>query len=360
MANTIHALDFLASTESQPDKRPVCVLFGDESFLVQQVRKVLHRSWFGDDDLSMREFEGKDARWPDVNDELATISLFAPSGPRVAIVENADPFVQQNRSRLEAYVESPARSGILVLVVSSWPGNTRLFKLIDKSGLQIDCRQPKKSAKSSQVDLGRVAKWVVSWGKSGHGLKINKTAAQRIIDLIGPEFGLIDQNLAKLALYVEKGQTVEPDIVDEAVGGWRCQTIWEAIDAIMDGDSATGLRLIDRLIHAGENPLALFGQMSWSIRRYGVAARAFDRAEKDGQRIRLEQCIVKAGFREWNRTEIQNAARHLKRLGRKRALRIPQWLLETDLALKGSHSNPSRSRFAIEELCLKLAAQPLP
>jgi hypothetical protein len=42
-------------------------------------------------------------------------------------------------------------------------------------------------------------------------------------------------------------------------------------------------------------------------------------------------------------------------LGRQRAGQLYRWLLELDLALKGSHSQEDRARWALEELVLRMA-----
>jgi DNA polymerase-3 subunit delta len=51
-------------------------------------------------------------------------------------------------------------------------------------------------------------------------------------------------------------------------------------------------------------------------------------------------------------------------LGRKRAGQLYRWLLELDLALKGSHSQDDRARWALEQLVLRMAkgaaAKPAP
>ena len=51
---------------------------------------------------------------------------------------------------------------------------------------------------------------------------------------------------------------------------------------------------------------------------------------------------------------MQAAERQIKQLGRERAAQLHRWLLETDLALKGSHSSPELSRLAMEHLLLRL------
>ena len=57
-----------------------------------------------------------------------------------------------NRQRLEDYAAKPRASGVLVLDVDEWPANTRLYKALDQSGLQIDCRPPQKKGKSKDID----------------------------------------------------------------------------------------------------------------------------------------------------------------------------------------------------------------
>jgi hypothetical protein len=45
---------------------------------------------------------------------------------------------------------------VLVLDVDEWPANTRLYKALDQSGLQIDCRPPQKKGKSKDTDEGAI------------------------------------------------------------------------------------------------------------------------------------------------------------------------------------------------------------
>lgn len=353
MSNTIHALDIL---EKPPEKLPgAIVLFGDESFLTRLVRNQLKHQLLAEDEdeVSYREFDGTQTTWRDVVDELSTVSLFNTGGPRVALVENAESFVRDNRDKLEEYVSHSRKTGVLFIQLQSWPSNSKLYKQLDREGLQIDCRLPKKSAKSSKIDLTKIQCWIVSWAKTHHKLKLEPAAAKRLLDLIGPEMGMLDQELAKLTLFVKAKEKVTVDIVDSAVGGWRCQSVWEAVDAALDGEPAQALEHLDRILHAGEHPLALFGQISWSLRRYGTAMQLLDANEHASSKPKLEQVLQQAGFQVW---DIDRAKGRLRRLGRRRASRIPQRLLEADLALKGSHSQADRGRFVLEQLLLELGS----
>ena len=357
MANTVHAFDFLSAKETPI--APVCALYGDEPFLKSLVSRQIVSHVVGDD-VPFARFDGKALEWRDLMDELATVSLFGGGGPRLAMVEDADDFVSKHRTRLEEYVKQPKSSGILVLQVGAWPGNTRLYKELDKHGLQIECRPPEKAmGKRKVLDESRLCKWIVAWAKREHDIKLDSLAAQLLLDIVGPELGMLEQDLAKLALYVEPGGTVTAQMVRDKIGGWRAKTIWELLDAAADGDAGDALLQLDRLLRAGAEPLALFGSISWSFRRFAAAVRVFQQAESRGRRISLRAALERAGFRKWPQDALETAERQLRQLTRHRASQLYRWLLEADLALKGSHSQPHRARDVLEQLFLRMARRDL-
>jgi DNA polymerase-3 subunit delta len=358
MSHTVHAFDYLAAPQDHPPAS-VCVLFGDEPFLKQLSRRQLRRAILGEasDDSPTATFVGDEARWRDVVDELSTVSLFGGSGAkRVAVVEDADKFVTNNRPELEQYVSKPSRAGVLVLEVDSWPGNTKLYKMVDKEGLQVDCRPPEIARGRNKVpDEGRIKEWLVAWARWQHNLVLEARAAMLLIELTGAVFGMLDQDLAKLALFVKPGGKVTADMVQEIVGGWRAKTAWDMVDAACDGDADEALLQLDRLLQAGDHPIAIFGQMSWSLRRYNAAVRAYEAAERQGKRISLREALLAGGFNDWPKGSLDAVENRMKQLGRDRAGKLYRWLLDLDLALKGTHSRDQRARFALEHLFLKMA-----
>lgn len=355
----LHAFDYLAAPHKHPPPA-VCVVFGDKPFLKTLALRSIRETVLGDDpDAPFVAFQGNEAVWRDVMDELATIALFGGGGRRLVLLEDADSFVTKNRPALEDYAAKPKSSGILVLEVGAWPSNTRLYKYIEEHGLQIECRAPEKTVgRNKTLDTAKLKKWLTTWGKKQHEIKLDPDAADMLLDLVGPEFGLLDQDLAKLALFAGQGGTVTPEMVRDVVGGWKTKTAWELMDAAADGDAAEALRQLDHLLQSGEHPVALLGQFAWSLRRYAAATRIYEQAERDGRRIPLAEALVEAGFRKWPQEALPRAEKQLRQLGRQRALSLYTWLLETDLALKGSHSQEDRARLALEKLFVRMA-QPL-
>jgi DNA polymerase-3 subunit delta len=274
---------------------------------------------------------------------------------RLAVVEDADDFVQKNRDRLEDYVSHPHQRGVLVLDVTRWASNTRLYKLVDQQGLQVECRAPTVArGKQKVIDQGRLVSWLVQWAETRHAAHLAKNAAVVLLEVLGPEFGLLDQEVGRLALYAGSSNKITEKLVREVGGGWRAKTAWEVIEAALSGDGSEALRQLDRLLQSGEEPQALFGPISWSLRRFAAATRIYQRAERHGERMGVPEALERAGFLKWQSDVMQSAERQLKQLGRERAAQLNRWLLETDLALKGSHSSPDMARLALEHLVLRM------
>ena len=351
MAKPLAALDYLAAPAKHP-AAAVCVVFGDEPFLKRQALAELRREVLGGDDaeFSCTNFDGDDAEPRAVFDELSTAALFG-GGRRLVIVDEADPFVSKNRPRLEDYAQHPRTSGVLVLDVKTWPSNTRLFKMLAESGLQIDCNAP---------TAGALVKWLGGWAKQTHNATIPGDAAEQLIEIVGPEMGLLDQELAKLALLATPAKDgkslpiITAELVRENVGGWRAKSAWDMLDAAAEGHAREALVQLDRLLASGEAPVALLGQISSSLRRFTAATRIIQHAEADKRKIPLSSALEQVGVKTWP-VAMQKAERQLKQLGRARAGQMLHWLLDADLALKGSSSAPHRARFVLEQLIAKMA-----
>lgn len=346
-ASTLNALDWLG--KAPPKSVPgVCVVYGDDDFLKRQVLARLRQTVLGDGDgeYSWDEFDEKEGKVAlrDVIDELSTASLFG-GGQRVVAVLNADEFVSRHRPQLEDYVAKPRSTGVLILDVKTWAANTRLFKAVAASGLQVECKAPSRE---------RAAGWLVRWAGDRHAASLDHAAAELMADIVGPELGLLDQELAKLAA-ASGEQTIDVALVRDLVGGWRAKTAWDMIDATFEGKSSEALRQLDRLLAGGEHPLAVLGPLGWSLRQMGAAVGVLQQAEAAGRKIQLRTALEQVGVKPF---VIGKVEKQLKRLGRQRGSHLLRWLLEADLAMKGGSSSPHRARLVLEELICRLSAPP--
>ncbi|MBN2473950.1 MAG: DNA polymerase III subunit delta [Pirellulales bacterium] len=341
-AKTLHAVDYLADPDKHAPK-PVCAVFGDDAFLRRQaIIKLRHVVLGGDEgDFSLASFEGPKVELRDVLDELSTVAMFG-GGTRLVVVEEADEFVSRYRPELEDYVARPARTGVLLLELKSFPGNTRLHKAVAADGLAIDCSAPRAAG---------LSRWLATWAQQAHRVKLPPSAVEVLLEVIGPELGLLDQELAKLALVVGADKRITPEMVTQLAGGWRAKTVWEMLDAALAGDARGAMIQLDRLLAAGESPIGLLGQISASLRRLAAATRLVLQAQQSGRRISLQAALEQAGVRAF---VLKKAERQLRHLGSERGNELYDWLLQADLDLKGASALPAR--LILERLIVRLAA----
>jgi DNA polymerase-3 subunit delta len=314
--------------------QPIYVLYGDESFLKRQVLAALRQAVLGtaDDAFGLNSYAGDKAVFASVRDELDTIPFLGSR--RLVVVESADPFITKFRTLLEKYVGEPAANGVLVLDVKSWPASTKLAKLL-ASDATVVCESPKPF---------KLVPWCSQWAKSRYGKQLPSGAAQLLVDLVGPEMGLLDQELAKLAVYVGNANKVETEDVDKLVGRSRSENVWKIFDAIGAGRAKEALAMLDNLFFQGEEPLRLLGAWSAQLRRLAQIGRLQE------QGLSLAAAMQRAGVAPYFQRGCEEQLRHL---GRRRIDRIYEWLIDIDLGVKGSSQLPHRT--LLERLVVQLA-----
>lgn len=346
---TEHALTWLDRPQTPG---AVCVVHGEDRYLRQRALATI-AGLGGDPELADR-FEAATTQWRDIADALSTRSLFGGGDARLVILTDADKFVSDNRKALEKYLAHPSPAGRLVLDVEKWPGNTKLAKQVAAEQTAIDCGPPLRSGGRGRpsLDTGAVQRWIAEHGRSVHQVAIAADAAATLLELIGPSFGRLDQELAKLNLYAEPGQPVGADLVERVVGGWRAKTIWQLIDAAVEGNSAEALLQLDRFLQSGEHPLAAFGAMASPLRRFAAVLSVVQRDQRAGKAVDLNRQIKDAGVKPFL---VESTKQQLKQLGSPRIRLLLRRVLDLDLALKGSHSAPDRARWALEQLILEFS-----
>lgn len=330
------AFEFLRDP-AKPGVKPIYAVAGDDPFLRHEALSAIIRAALGgeSDEMAVARFAGESASLADVLDEVRTLPFLAKA--RVAIVENADPFVTAHRKDLESYAEHPSQTGVLALAVKSWPGNTRLAKLVEKVGLSIDCKTPAER---------ELPGWLVGLARSRFDLRLADDAARLLVELVGPEVGLLASELEKLAVYVGDRKAIQRDDVTTMVGAGRVEAIWSVLTSATTGRGAEALTDLDRLITSGEHPVGLLAAMAASLRK------VYHAGHLRLNRVEVREACREAGIPTFP-AAIENVQNQHKHLGPGRVARLPATLLQADLDLKGSSQLPPRA--VLERLLVEFA-----
>ncbi len=327
----MHATDVLRKSPAVPG---VVVLTGGQHHLKASALAWLRKTVLDDDDSGLTRVAGKDADLKTVWDELRTVSMWGDR--RLVIVDDADEFVSKHRPGLEKYVAAPAKKAVLVLDVKTWPKTTRLAKQVAQTGLDIECTELKGQS---------LLKWLEETARDAHGAELRRDGASLLIELIGDELGLLDQELSKLGSFVGQGGAITAEVVRAMVGGWRTETTWAMTDAIRDDDLASALKDLHELLYHGEAPQKLIGGIHFVFRKLAAATEL-------AKHESLEAALRTAGVFP---QAVGPSAGYLRRLGRPKAEQVIHQLLAADLRMKGGSRLPERVQ--LEQLFLELAGR---
>ena len=259
----MNALDWLRETGEQPI-RPVYAVFGDDSYLIRESIGAVARVVLPDEDrdAGISRFSGPATPLATVLDEVCTLPFF--SRRRLVVVDEADPFVTKYRKDLEAYVGNPSDSGTLLLQVKQWPATTKLAQLVEKAGLAINASAPREA---------ELVSWLTQLARTRFDVQLAADGARLLVELVGPEAGLLAAEVEKLAVYAGDSRRIERADITKLVGGGRVETIWKALDAATTGQGRLALEHLDNLLAAGEQPVPLLAAMSASLLKIHHAGR---------------------------------------------------------------------------------------
>jgi DNA polymerase-3 subunit delta len=310
-------------------------VFGDDAFLVRESLAAIGRAIFPDQeaDSAISRFPGGSTALATVLDEARTLPFF--SRERLVIVEDADVFVTKFRKDLEAYSEKAHESGILVLQAKTWTSTTRLAKIVENVGLAIDCSSPKEA---------ELLPWIGQLATTRFGVELAPAEARLLLELVGPESGILVSELEKLSIYTAETKRIDRKDILKLVGAGRVETIWKTLDAALVGQTRLALEHLDGLIAAGEEPVAMLAAMSASLLKLHHAG--YLRAA----RLNIDDACREAGIPSF---AVEKTRKQHAHLGPLRVDLLPAVLKRADLDLKGGSA--LEPRVILEKFLIHLA-----
>lgn len=313
------------------------ILHGPEVFLHTLHTRALRDALtarFGPVDLI--RFDGQTAAPADVLDECRSFGLMARH--KLVVADNADQLVKDAaRPLFERYAHNPCEQATLVLRATRWhPG-----KLDELAGVVIRCEPPTpEQAVQHALELAR----------SRHHARLHPDAALALVERLGPDLGLLDSEIAKLAAAAANPDQpdalpdITTDLVSALTGRSREEEIWSIQQTLLSGDPAHTLaRLRDMLVISRHPTPAL----SWAFIDLARKLHSLSRAIQAGR----NPWELRQTLRLWGPAaeRLTDAAR---RIHPDRALRLFHAAVDADARSKSGFGTPDR---ALEILALRFA-----
>jgi DNA polymerase-3 subunit delta len=195
---------------------------------------------------------------------VRTLPMMAPR--RVVLLLQADPLLMPKREseaatraldEFERLLAAPPADTTLVIVTGSVDKRSRVFKLLSKHAVLVECGVLESAADAERWIRNRVA---------AAGVAIAPAGARLLAERCGPDVKRLRNDVERLLLYAMGQKTIGLDDVKEIVGPAALQDDWAMTNAIESGDGATALRQLALMLDAGVVPEKILGQLGWVVR----------------------------------------------------------------------------------------------
>jgi len=160
-----------------------------------------------------------------------------------------------------------AGKNVLVLSANVIDRRKRLYKLLDKVGLVVDCsvgEGDSKKAKDQKQELviHQLREQLLETGK-----RLSPDAHKRFLKDAGADLRQIGSELEKLITYVGDGKTIELGDVEAVVCSSREEAVYEVMDTLANRDFVRSCLVLDKLWDQGFFPLAVLKVIGDEVRR---------------------------------------------------------------------------------------------
>jgi DNA polymerase-3 subunit delta len=277
--------------------------------------------------------DGDEAAVAEVLDELRTTPFLTDK--RVVAIRGADGFVSKNREILEKYFEKPAASGILVLTVSTWDARTRLAKMLPKVGERIELTPPPR---------WKLPEHLVQYAAGKYQVRLNRDAAEILIELIGEELPQLYNEVEKLVLFTRGEAAIRIDHVEALTGHHRIYGAFEVIDAMIGGCVGRAVSRLRNMFEEDKSAeYTAVGAFAFHLRRMFQAKVLLEK--------RMSTEAIAKQLRIWG-----NKDRFFAQLRQISLVQIAAFLEELAAIDHATKTGQGQAPVLIEQLVLRLAA----
>jgi DNA polymerase-3 subunit delta len=321
------------ATGSLNDLKPVYLIYGSEELLLERAERRLHDrlAAVADLDFNYETFDGATAAADDVVNAANTMPFL--SERRLVIVRSVEKLDPAALERLAAYAKDPAPYTCLVLVATKIARNSKLYRAVAATGVAYEYAAPKRNEYA-----GEVVRLLRERGKT-----IAMPAAQMLVDIVGRDLRRLDVEASKLATYVADAERVVTEDVKTVAAASAEASVFELTDAVGERDVTRALRVLQRLLDAGETPLGVEAMLARHVRAL-IGARALaDRG------VHPDAMAPEIGMAPW---QARNAAKQASRYEPKELASALGGLAAAEEEMKTS---PTDAGLVIERWIVKTA-----
>jgi len=226
-----------------------------DSFLADQAVEKIVAAAIGDDRGDALEvLRGDETGWARVVEAARTGSLFAP---RRAVVVRGAEALKGEGAEMEAYLDDPSPSVVLVLVAAKADKRRAIWKtILDRAAVVL--AEPMKEAALRRHVTEEVRR---------RKLLVTQDGIAELVERVGPDLRRLMGELEKLEAFAEGGRNLTAEEVAAVLGRGRARPLYKLGDAVAMRQAGRALGFMEELLEEGEDALRILGTLHRSLRQ---------------------------------------------------------------------------------------------
>ncbi len=243
MARETPSIDELAAGLSGERLQPLYLLYGEESFRIDEAVDAIVQAALGGEgrEFNLDTFSGNETDGPTV---VAAANAYPMMGERrVVIVREVDKFSQKDLEVLDAFVQSPSASNCLILTGVKPDFRKKPFASLKKAGAAFE---------SKPLYESQVPAWLAGRARR-QGRELEPEAIKLLAAYVGTSLRDLQNELDKLSLFAGSRTRITGDDVAEVVGKSKEFTVFELQKAVGARDLRRAFTIAERMLEMGES-----------------------------------------------------------------------------------------------------------
>ena len=236
-------IDKILTDWNKKHYKPVYWLEGEEEYYIDKLIAYAETKILGEGEsaFNLTIFYGRDSNWGDILNACRRYPMF--SERQVVIVKEAQNLKEIDK--LEAYIETPLHSTILVIAFKDkkLDGRTRFSKLVKEKTELVSTKKLSDNA---------LPEWVSKLA-AAYGYTLSSKANALLVDHIGNDLNRIENEIEKITINLPNRKSITEDDIENYVGISKDYNSFELQAAIANKDLPKAIQIIG---YFGANPKA--------------------------------------------------------------------------------------------------------
>ena len=267
-------------------------------------------------ELSLIKIDCEDTEYNQIIEEIQGVSMFTP---QKMVVLKSPSKNKQLSEEIESLVENTPQSTQLIVVEPVIDKRSKVYKTLKA---RTDYKE------FSELNGFLLVDWLAQTAKS-HGANITKNNAQHLIERVGTNQNLLENEIEKLSDY---NQEISKDSIDLLTEATPDGTVFNLLDAALKGQTKKAFEIYNQQRAQKVDPSKILSMLAWQLHILAIIKTAGDRSDSD---IAKEAKI--------NPFVVQKSRQNTKDIDITRLKKLINELAEIDYKIKNSKINADQA-----------------